>query len=143
MVDPLEELFGRSSLSLFRGGEFVVKHGALERLPAFMREGPMQGIDALCRSYSGGVQIANGGPRQGTQLHVSEAHPATLLKLGLTVYFIGFGEDAVTLRRLAQEPRRRARLATMRGHFRLCQRARLRLAGAPRSLRSAAVSRSR
>jgi hypothetical protein len=88
MADPLEELFGVSALSLFTGGRFVVEHGPLERLPAFMREGPMQSIDALCRSYTGGLQVANGNAREGVQIHVSEAHAAALLRLGLTVYFV-------------------------------------------------------
>jgi len=76
-----------SALSLFTGGEFVVQHGPLERLPAFMREGSMQSIDALCRSYTGGLQVASGSAREGVQIHVSEAHAAALLRLGLTVYF--------------------------------------------------------
>jgi hypothetical protein len=85
--DPLLGVFGQGSLELFRGGRFVVTHGALERFPAFMRSGPMASIDALCRHYVGPLEVANGTAEDGVQVPVSEAHAAALLKLGLTVYF--------------------------------------------------------
>ncbi len=65
----------------------MVRHGALTRFPAFMREGPMQNIESLCKSYVGSLEVANGSVTDGIQTAVSGVHPTALLKLGLTVYF--------------------------------------------------------
>jgi len=64
-----------------------VQHGALERLPAFMRDGPMESSESLCKSYVGSLEVAKGSVTDGIQTAVSGVHPSTLLKLGLTVYF--------------------------------------------------------
>ncbi len=45
MADPLQEIFAVPSPELFRGRELLVRHGALERFPTFMREGPMENIE--------------------------------------------------------------------------------------------------
>jgi hypothetical protein len=87
MVDPMETVFGMSARELFAKRELFVTHGALERLPKFMFEGPLRSIDALCREYVGSVEVAQGTPEGGVQFGLSGAHPAVLLQAGLTVYF--------------------------------------------------------
>src|SRR5688572_24407568 len=52
-----------------------------------MRSGALQSVEALCRDYSGSVEIANGSAAEGVQFAVSGAHPSALLRAGLTVYF--------------------------------------------------------
>lgn len=47
----------------------------------------MRSVDALCRDYTGGVEVANGTAEQGVQFGLSGAHPTALLSAGLTVYF--------------------------------------------------------
>jgi hypothetical protein len=76
-----------TALELFAHRELFVQHGTLERFPAFMREGPMESTDSLCRHYQGGLEVANGSAAAGVQIPVNDAHPAVLLRLGLTVYF--------------------------------------------------------
>jgi hypothetical protein len=46
VTDPLEPRFDLPSRRLFESSELVVSHGPLERLPSFMREGPMQSVEA-------------------------------------------------------------------------------------------------
>ena len=87
MADPLQEIFDVSAPELFRGRELLVRHGALERFPAFMREGAMENIESLCKSYVGSLEVASGSVADGIQTAVSGVHPTALLKLGLTVYF--------------------------------------------------------
>ena len=87
MVDPIVELFGVSALELFRAQRFAVSHGPLERIPAFMRSGAMASTDALCRAYTGPLDVASGNREDGVQIPLNDAHPSVLLRLGLTVYF--------------------------------------------------------
>jgi len=91
MTDPIQELFGVPAMKLFAGKELVVHHGVLERLPAFMRTGPLESIDRLCRHYDGALQVANGTASYGIQVPVAGAHASALLQLGLTVYFTELG----------------------------------------------------
>jgi hypothetical protein len=85
--DPIQEIFGLPAAELFAKRELFVQHGPLERFPAFMRSGPMESTESLCRAYVGGIEIASGSAADGVQIPVNDAHPAVLLKLGLTVYF--------------------------------------------------------
>jgi hypothetical protein len=85
--DPLSSIFGVSTRELFRKRELFVTHGALERFPAFMRTGPLESVDSLCRSYTGPLEVAQGTPESGIQVPVRDAHASALLRLGLTVYF--------------------------------------------------------
>jgi quercetin dioxygenase-like cupin family protein len=87
MVDSLESVFGVPARELFQKRELFVQHGPLERFPAFMYTGPMASTDALCREYSGSVEVSQGSELQGAQFGVSGAHPLALLRAGLTVYF--------------------------------------------------------
>ncbi|HKO46368.1 MAG TPA: cupin-like domain-containing protein [Polyangiaceae bacterium] len=87
MSDPLQQIFGLPATQLFRSRELVVEHGALERFPAFMHEGPMASIESLCKSYLGGLEVAKGSVVDGIQTAVTGVHPTALLKLGLTVFF--------------------------------------------------------
>jgi hypothetical protein len=93
MTDPMEELFGVPAMTLFAHQELVVQHGTLDRLPSFMRTGPMESIDRLCRHYEGPLQIANGDTSYGVQIPVVGAHASALLRLGLTVYFTELGRS--------------------------------------------------
>jgi len=88
LPDPIRDLFGVPAPELFASKELVVRHGDLERLPAFMRAGLMDSVGALCRGYSGPLQVSNGSSRDGVQIAVAGAHPSALLRLGLTVYFV-------------------------------------------------------
>ena len=88
LLDPIRDLFGVSATELFASNELVVRHGDVQRLPAFMRAGLMDSVDSLCRGYAGPLQVSNGTPRDGVQLAVTGAHAAGLLRLGLTVYFV-------------------------------------------------------
>src|SRR5688500_18444507 len=76
-----------SSRELFAQSALTASTGPLERFPEFMRSGPLQSIDALCRDYSGSVEVAGGSALEGLQFPVSGAHPPVLLRSGLTVYF--------------------------------------------------------
>ncbi len=87
MTDPLQPLFGMSSRELFGLPALTASHGPLERFPEFMRSGPMQSIETLCRDYTGSVEVASGDALEGLQFPVSGAHPSALLRSGLTVYF--------------------------------------------------------
>lgn len=87
MADPLQQIFDVPARELFQSRELVVRRGALERLPIFMREGPMESIDSLCKIYVGNLEVAKGSVVDGIQTAVSGVHPTALLKLGLTVYF--------------------------------------------------------
>ena len=87
-MDPLSEIFGVSALELFRKKEFVVTHGPLERFPAFLREGPMESLDALTRHYTGPLEVSQADAEGGVQVAVSDAHASALLRLGLTVFFV-------------------------------------------------------
>lgn len=102
-MDPMGVLFGEDALSLYRSPRFRVAHGAYERLPAWMREGPLSSIEALCSAYRGRLEIAHGGMRaaqpeengfigSGGQTPVSGASAFALLRLGLTVYFPELGD---------------------------------------------------
>lgn len=86
--DPLAPIFSRPTTELFSSQSPVVEHGSLVRFPGFMREGPMESVDALCRHYVGPVEVAGGSVTEGAQLALSDAHPAGLLRLGLTVFFV-------------------------------------------------------
>jgi hypothetical protein len=87
LADPMCEVFGVTATELFAAKELVARHGALARLPAFMRSGLMASVDSLCRGYAGPLQVSNGSERDGVQVPVVGAHPAALLRMGLTVYF--------------------------------------------------------
>lgn len=87
MEDPLSSIFGVSARELFAKRELFATHGALERLPAFMRTGPMENVDSLCGNYSGALEIAQGNAESGVQVPVQGVHASVLLRLGLTVYF--------------------------------------------------------
>lgn len=87
MSDSLQQIFGRTAAELFKSRELVVQHGALERFPAFMREGAMESTESLCKSYVGGLEVAKGSVVDGIQTGVNGVHPTALLKLGLTVFF--------------------------------------------------------
>lgn len=85
--DPLQQIFGVAAPELFRSRELVARHGALERFPSFMREGALESIESLCKSYVGNVEVAKGSVVDGIQTAVNGVHPSALLKLGLTVFF--------------------------------------------------------
>jgi len=85
--DPLQQVFGLASLQLFASTELVLSHGALERFPAFMREGAMESTESLCKVYTGNLEVAKGSVVDGIQTGVNGVHPTALLKLGLTVFF--------------------------------------------------------
>ncbi len=85
--DPFSSIFGVTGPELFKSPELVVAHGALERFPAVMREGAMESIESLCKSYVGNLEVAQGSVADGLQTAVSGVHPTALLKLGLTVFF--------------------------------------------------------
>lgn len=85
--DPIRGILGAPAAELFTSGKVVVTHGPLERLPAFLRSGPMASIDALARHYVGPVEVAQGTATDGIQVPVADVHPTALLRLGLTVYF--------------------------------------------------------
>jgi ribosomal protein L16 Arg81 hydroxylase len=87
VTDPLQDIFGVAAPELFTSRELVVRHGALERFPAFMHEGAMASTETLCKSYVGGLEVASGRVGDGIQTAVSGVHPTALLKLGLTVFF--------------------------------------------------------
>lgn len=86
-MDPLGAIFGVSTPELFRKKELFVTHGPLDRLPAFMRAGPMESIDALTRHYNGPLEVSQGSSEGGVQIPVANAHASALLELGLTVFF--------------------------------------------------------
>ena len=86
-MDPLQSVFGMQARELFEQKQLTVVHGALERFPSFMFEGALSSIDALCRDYTGSVEVAQGTAEDGVQLSVSGAHPQGLLSAGLTVFF--------------------------------------------------------
>jgi hypothetical protein len=86
-MDPLSSIFGLSTPELFAQRELFVTHGPLSRLPAFMRTGPVESIDALCRFYTGPLEVAQGTTENGIQVPVRDVHASALLRLGLTVYF--------------------------------------------------------
>jgi hypothetical protein len=65
----------RHARELFAKRELFVAHGALERLPKFMFEGPLASVDALCRDYVGSVEVAQGTPEGGVQLGAARAQP--------------------------------------------------------------------
>src|SRR4051812_26047018 len=88
LPDPMRALFDIGAEQLFASAKLVVRHGAPERLPAFLRSGLMDSVDSLCRGYEGPLQVSNGNPQEGVQLAVVGAHPSALLRLGLTVYFM-------------------------------------------------------
>jgi len=85
--DPLQQIFGLAAPELFTSRELVARHGALERFPSFMREGALESIESLCKSYVGSVEVAKGSVVEGIQTAVNGVHPTALLKLGLTVFF--------------------------------------------------------
>jgi hypothetical protein len=87
-VDPIREIFGISALELFSKKELFVSEGSLDRFPAFMRAGPMESIDALCRHYAGPLEVSQGSAENGVQIPVGDAHASALLRLGLTVFFV-------------------------------------------------------
>ena len=87
MSDPLPVVFGASALELFTRSEFTVAHGAFDRFPAFMREGPLATVANLCRHYTGPLEVAQGTAESGIQVPVRDVHATALLRLGLTVYF--------------------------------------------------------
>jgi Cupin superfamily protein len=87
MEDPLQLIFGMPARQLFEQAALTATHGPLERFPHFMREGALTSVDALCRDYTGPVEVAQGTAEQGVQLSVSGAHPWGLLRAGLTVFF--------------------------------------------------------
>jgi hypothetical protein len=87
VIDPLQPLFGMASRELFAQPALTASRGPLERFPEFMRSGPLESIEALCRDYSGSLEVAGGSASDGLQFPVSGAHPSALLRSGLTVYF--------------------------------------------------------
>lgn len=96
-ADPLELLYGRSTRALFAAGEVVVVHGPADRLPSWMRSGPLEHVAALSSAYKGPLEIAQGPTSsrvagqefvgQGGQARVQGARADMLLRLGLTVFF--------------------------------------------------------
>lgn len=102
MGDPLEPLFGKKTLDLYRGGRVEIVHGPLARLPEWMRTGPLSSLEQLCRDFSGPLQAAQGRTRPldqlsgreknsfvgaGGQVAVAGTSASALLRLGLSVYF--------------------------------------------------------
>lgn len=87
MEDPLRSIFGVSARELFAKRELFATHGPLERLPAFMRTGPLESVDSLCRHYTGSLEVSQGSAEFGVQVPVRDVHASALLQLGLTVYF--------------------------------------------------------
>ncbi|HEV8550067.1 MAG TPA: cupin domain-containing protein [Polyangiaceae bacterium] len=85
--DPLAPIFGMTARELFAQRELFVTRGGLERFPVFMRTGPLESVDSLCRFYTGALEVAQGSAEVGIQIPVRDAHAAALLQLGLTVYF--------------------------------------------------------
>jgi hypothetical protein len=96
-ADPLEPLYGRSTQALFATYAVSVVHGPRERLPLWMRSGPLEHIAALSSAYKGPLEIAQGPttPKvagqefmgQGGQARVQGVRADLLLRLGLTVFF--------------------------------------------------------
>lgn len=100
MGDPLFPLFGKSTLELYRGRKVEVVHGAPERLPEWMRAGPLSSLEELCRDFRGPLQAAQGRTRAptapseassfigaGGQTPVTGTSATALLRLGLSVHF--------------------------------------------------------
>lgn len=102
MGDPLEALFGKKTLDLYRGRRVEIAHGPLSRLPEWMRTGPLSSLEQLCRDFTGPLQAAQGRTRPlaelsgkeknsfigaGGQTAVAGANATALLRLGLSVYF--------------------------------------------------------
>src|SRR5882672_10447152 len=83
----MQQVFGMSARELFAQPALHLSEGPFERFPEFMRGGPLQSLDALCRDYTGSVEVANGSSAEGVQFAVNGAHPTALLAAGLTVYF--------------------------------------------------------
>lgn len=104
-MDVLEPLFHESTRALFSGGRVVVRHGPLERFPAWLRSGPLSSLSSLCGAYRGRIQIAQGDDGRtkrgfddfvgtGGQIALPGTSPRTLLQLGLTVFFEDIGDVA-------------------------------------------------
>lgn len=100
MEDPLFPLFGKGTLELYRGRKVEVVHGQADRLPEWMRAGPLSSLQQLCRDFKGPLQAAQGRTREpktpseagsfvgaGGQTPVSGTNAAALLRLGLSVHF--------------------------------------------------------
>lgn len=89
MNDPIQGIFGGAwtAAELFAQRELVATHGAIERFPTFMFQGPLESVESLVRSYQGALEVARGSALDGLQTGVSGVHASALLQLGLTVYF--------------------------------------------------------
>jgi len=85
--DPLRSIFALPTRELFAERALLATHGPLERLPAFMRTGPLDSVESLCRHYTGPLEVAQGSAAAGVQVPVQGVHASALLRLGLTVYF--------------------------------------------------------
>jgi hypothetical protein len=97
IMDPLLEIFGETSRTLYARERLHVVHGDLSRLPSWMRTGLLVDLAALCKRYQGPIEVARGASWGGSpglefvgsggQVRVQGARPEALLALGLTVYF--------------------------------------------------------
>lgn len=68
-------------------------HGSLDRLPRFLREGPLANIDSLSRAYRGRMVVSAGNQ---AQYEVSGLRPAAAVQdLGLTVGFERLENDVL------------------------------------------------
>lgn len=91
MSDPLFALFRVAGLELVRRGEPLVTHGPIDRLPPWLREGPLRDAESLSRSYRGPVEGANTIDGKGLQTPIRGLSAAALMRLGLTVFFRDLG----------------------------------------------------
>ncbi|WP_428264822.1 JmjC domain-containing protein [Haliangium sp.] len=96
MASALSALFGD-----FQGAAFLrdhwparvaVGHGALERLPGFFREGPLDSLDTLVEAYRGRIEVSAGNQGQYEVFGLDAG--AAVRDLGLTARFEAL-EDGV------------------------------------------------
>jgi 50S ribosomal protein L16 3-hydroxylase len=91
LIPPLQCLFGAEGARTFLEQSWPGRapfghHGALDRLPAFLRSGDMQSLRDLCAAYCGEVYIAGGSGKHFRQISVSRADPWEFLTMGFTVF---------------------------------------------------------
>ena len=84
----IEQLFGDAGLGQDVGGwpsQVRVAHGSPERLPALFRHALLEDVERLADHYRGPLSFGRG--LRSPQTFDSHANAASLLKLGLTVFF--------------------------------------------------------